>query len=60
MTVEQARKHFNLSPDDPVIEDNVLQLWRCAESLLDNKYLSVTDREQVNKDIEAYKTLLGY
>ena len=58
MTVTEARKRFSIRDDEPIKKDGVTEMIKWSESWLNSRHLPFSDREGIEKDLEAFKVLL--
>ena len=58
MTKQEARKRLGLSENDTISEDGVKSLIESTEKLLTVWSIGKRDRENLEKDLEAYRALL--
>lgn len=58
MTKQEAKKRLGLSENDTISEDGVKSLIESTEKLLDVWSIGKRDRENLEKDLDAYRALL--
>lgn len=58
MTKSEARKIIGLRETDQIHKDGVFELIAITERQMNNRYISIYDKEELKKELEALKALL--